>query len=402
MNEARRYHGFDALRGGMMMLGLIIHSAMFYIESPPPTMPISVDHNRSMAMDVLMHFVHAFRMPVFFLMAGFFASLLLDRRGLIGTWKNRAARVLAPLLAGLFTVVPVAVLLWMSFAVSVRYGSHDLIPNLDHVRVLVREAHTRSPELKTPGALHLWFLYFLCLFYLTLPLLQRLASVLAPTLRAAAAVAGGWRVFALLAALSLLTLWPFQGARVHEGFLSFLPRPAALIYYGQFFALGFLLNASGAIASLRLAHPAKYAVLGSALLLASLLVSPVDEAIIPADPGWHAAACAINATATWAFTFGFVSAALRWFDTPSPWALYVSQSSYWVFLVHVPLACFAAWWLAAFDLHAVFKFTLVLGFTATLSILSYHYLVQRSWVSVFLNGKRFDLDWPWRRARSSP
>lgn len=396
MSEQRRYHGFDALRGGMMMLGLVIHSAMFYIVSPPPTMPISVDHNQSPVMDVLMHFVHTFRMPVFFLMAGFFASLLLDGRGLIATWKNRAARVLAPLLAGMFTVVPLAVVLWMSFAVSVRYGSHDLIPNLDHVRVLAREAQTRQPELRTPGALHLWFLYFLCLYYLLLPLLQQLAARLAPALRNGGAALSSWSVFALLSLLTFVTLWPFQGARVHEGFLSFLPRPAALIYFGQFFVLGYLLNASRAIATLRLGHPAPYALLGSVLLLASLQVSPVDEAISPTDPAWHAAACAINATATWAWTFCFVAASLRWFDTPSPWVLYVSQSSYWVFLVHVPLACFAAWWLVAFDLHAVLKFVLVLAFTATLSILSYHNLIQRSWVSVFLNGKRFDLDWPWR------
>jgi hypothetical protein len=29
-------------------------------------------------------------------------------------------------------------------------------------------------------------------------------------------------------------------------------------------------------------------------------------------------------------------------------------------------------------------------------LVTYHYLVQDTWMGVFLNGKRFKLDWPWR------
>ena len=74
----------------------------------------------------------------------------------------------------------------------------------------------------------------------------------------------------------------------------------------------------------------------------------------------------------------------------------MAQSSYWVFLVHVPLACFAAWCLVGYDVPALLKSALVFVFTTVLSFLTYHYGVQCSWVSVFLNGKRFDMDWPWR------
>ncbi len=400
MSEERRYYGFDALRGSMMMLGLVIHAAMFYIVDPPPTMPIMVDRNQSPVMDLLMHFVHAFRMPAFFLMSGFFASLLVDKRGLPEMLKNRVARVLAPLVAGLFTVVPVSVLLWMSFAVSVRFGTHDLIPNLENARILVRESQERLPELKTPGALHLWFLYFLCLFYLFVPLLEKVARAIKPKERPWAASAKTWPMFALLAFCTFLTLWPFHGARVHEGFLSFIPRPHAFLYYFQFFFLGYLLNATRALEKLRLADAKVYGAMGTVLLAASLKVSEVDQSLIPQDAAWHAMACAVNAACTWSWICFFVAAALKWFDRPSPWSLYVSQSSYWVFLVHLPLSCFAAWLLALADIHALFKFAFVLGFTTFFSFLSYHYVVQRSWISVFLNGKRFDLDWPWRSPKA--
>jgi len=35
--DNRRYFGLDALRGGMMMLGIVLHAAMYYMASPPPT-----------------------------------------------------------------------------------------------------------------------------------------------------------------------------------------------------------------------------------------------------------------------------------------------------------------------------------------------------------------------------
>ena len=35
--DERRYFGLDALRGGMMMLGIVLHGAMLYLTALPPT-----------------------------------------------------------------------------------------------------------------------------------------------------------------------------------------------------------------------------------------------------------------------------------------------------------------------------------------------------------------------------
>jgi len=75
----------------------------------------------------------------------------------------------------------------------------------------------------------------------------------------------------------------------------------------------------------------------------------------------------------------------------------VSQSAYWVFLVHLPLVFLAGWWLVQFDLPATLKFVLVCGFTSVVAFLTFHYWVQKTWISDFLYGRRFDLDWPWRQ-----
>ena len=93
---------------------------------------------------------------------------------------------------------------------------------------------------------------------------------------------------------------------------------------------------------------------------------------------------------------GIGGGALRYFDRPSPWIDYTAQSSYWVFLVHMPLVCLAGWWLVPYDLPAAVKFLLVCAFTATIAFPTFHYWVQKTWISDFLHGRRFNLAWPWQ------
>ena len=71
--DERRYYGLDALRGGMMLLGIVLHGSMFYLTTPPPSIPIPTDRNNAQVFDLIFEFIHSFRMPTFFVVAGFFA-----------------------------------------------------------------------------------------------------------------------------------------------------------------------------------------------------------------------------------------------------------------------------------------------------------------------------------------
>ena len=77
-------------------------------------------------------------MPTFFVLSGFFTALLVEKRGTWGTLKNRAARILAPLAAGLVTVLPLTILLPLHFMLAARYGTRDLIPDRNDLDPRVR------------------------------------------------------------------------------------------------------------------------------------------------------------------------------------------------------------------------------------------------------------------------
>jgi len=393
----RRYFGLDALRGGMMMLGIVLHAAEMYLAAPPPQFAaFPADRNPSLVFDALFHFIHAFRMPTFFLLAGFFAALLVDKRGLWGTYRNRAARVLAPLAAALLTIFPLTAVFVLDFALAAKYGVHAWLPDPKLLERMDREiAATGHPVGQIP-ALHLWFLLYLLYFYLLLPVCRWLARLARRHEGKFGALLGSPLAVIGLGLVTALTLWPFRGGQVLEGFIFFRPHPPSLVYYGLFFVLGYLCRDFPALLATAARHVRGYALLAAALFPLSLYASHLDYAARGAHAGLHLAAVLAHGLCTWALVYAFIGCAQRFFDREAPWTLYASQSSYWVFLVHMPLVCFAAWWLVPYDLPAALKFPLVVAFTATLCFASYHYLVQRSWLSEFLNGRRFDLRWPWR------
>ena len=77
-----RYHGLDALRGIAMLLGIVLHAAIpYYPDLPPDIWP--TDRNSSEVIRLIMDFIHMWRMPVFFMLAGFFANLIISRK----SWK---------------------------------------------------------------------------------------------------------------------------------------------------------------------------------------------------------------------------------------------------------------------------------------------------------------------------
>ena len=168
--DNRRYYGLDALRGAMMLLGIVLHASEFYLAAPPPQLAgLPIDRNTSYLFDVVFHFIHSFRMPLFFLLAGFFAALLVEKRGLAGTYRDRAARVLSPLVAGAITVVPITLFGMLGLIIAIRFSVMQLLPERDQLDTLKRELEAAGAPVDKITILHLWFLLYLCYFYLLLP-----------------------------------------------------------------------------------------------------------------------------------------------------------------------------------------------------------------------------------------
>ena len=80
-----RYHALDALRAAMMFLGIYLHATVAY--SPVGGWPYK-PAQLTTTLDFSVGLIHVFRMPVFYVMAGFFTALLLQRYGLSATLES--------------------------------------------------------------------------------------------------------------------------------------------------------------------------------------------------------------------------------------------------------------------------------------------------------------------------
>lgn len=79
-----RLHALDGLRGTMMLLGLVFHGACSYVTTDITKVWPYHDAAQSPLADILMSYLHAFRMPIFFVLAGFFAAMMLAKRAAEG------------------------------------------------------------------------------------------------------------------------------------------------------------------------------------------------------------------------------------------------------------------------------------------------------------------------------
>lgn len=100
-----RRHDLDALRAIAMLLGIALHGALAYIALPTGGWSVQ-DPQQSEGFGVFMSVVHGFRMPLFFLISGFFTAMLWRKRGLESLLMNRFKRIFIPLVIGMFTIVP--------------------------------------------------------------------------------------------------------------------------------------------------------------------------------------------------------------------------------------------------------------------------------------------------------
>lgn len=97
-----RRHDLDALRAVAMLLGIALHASLSFI---PDVWKVQ-DSQQDDIFYLFVAAVHGFRMPLFFLLSGFFTAMLWQKRGLRSLIRHRVRRIFLPLILGLLTVIP--------------------------------------------------------------------------------------------------------------------------------------------------------------------------------------------------------------------------------------------------------------------------------------------------------
>ena len=148
-----RLHSLDFLRAFALLMGVLLHVLMLFLE------PFDGSEPR-LGASIIFIWIHTWRMPLFMLLAGFFTALSLSKRDTGNYALNRLIRLGVPLLL-LWSVIP-----------AIDEGTSELFKIPELISYIFYDI---------PFTLrldHLWFLYYLLLFYGVLLLIKTTAPLI--------------------------------------------------------------------------------------------------------------------------------------------------------------------------------------------------------------------------------
>jgi len=353
------------MRATMMLLGIYLHVVVGY--SGDGHWPY-IDPHPTSVLNFTLGIIHSFRMPAFFVMAGFFGALLWSRRGPAEFAANRAKRILLPFALFWSLLFPTMA----AIVITLQRGADAIIP-----------AFTSGAILKRLHPLHLWFLEYLLVLYV-------IGGCVAYACRWVPAavvekVHGLYRwALERPSAPAIFALFSWPVLTVMRGNLKdcdgFAIEWLILAAYVVPFGFGWLLYHQQDLLPRFERHIGVYLLLAVPCFLVYGKTSGASNALLKA---------AGNVLVCWFLTFACIGLFLRYCSSASARWRYLSDSSYWLYIMHMPIVVLLQVALLKVPLPALAKVPIVLAIAVAILVASYDLLVRQTWVGALLNGRRY-------------
>lgn len=383
MGSHSRVHYMDNLRAFAMLLGIFFHAALAYSPALHEVW-LTASPQNSVIVDFIAFFSHSFRMPLFFLIAGFFAALLIQRRGLGAMLKNRLLRITLPL----SILLP---LMLTAFAILIGWALENVeakSPMLSLIAILAQYPDAPPPPVTT---LHLWFLYQLTFFY-------AIAALVVKWIKCdwMAHIVKLPKLFLLLAPLLLVPALITQHAPIPAP-EQFSPQLWSFGFFGLFFIFGFGLFSHQMF--LDRLKPYTWAMLlisvGAYLVFFRLFprYSGMQEtmsamAISPSIDLTQAALATLQAYISVFMSLALLIIGRSALDRQSAGVRLIADSSYWIYIIHLPVLWIIQFYLLDQDLPLLLGFTISALGTLAIGLITYLLLVRWTPIGWVLNGKK--------------
>ena len=381
----QRIYYMDAVRALAMLLGVFFHAGL--AAAVQGLWFVGDMKASSMVLEGFVWFSHVFRMPLFFLVAGFFANLLIERRGVKGFLRNRAIRILLPF-----------VIFWPLITASMLFliiWALEYIQELPPILQLVSELIEQGADDPPPRTGHLWFLYNLMYFCLITAVLARFRWEWA--MRLADGFFSSTRH--LLWAPLLLVPALYSTSIPTPSPESFAPQLFSYGYYGLFFLMGWhFFHHQGYLdlVQRRLGLLAAVSAVGYAVYFLRLPIEPFSVEVLrtwsdgpPLQTGWGKFLDAgVEAYLSVYLTLIMLVLGRRLLDSRNRALRYISDASYWIYIIHLPLLFYIQVLLTSLDLNVWLKFAISSLGTVAIALIVYEAVIRYTPIGTMLNGKK--------------
>ena len=381
-----RYHGLDALRGMAMLLGIVLHAALPYMPNVEAFWP--ADESSSHVINTIFQFIHIWRMPLFFILAGFFANLIISKKSWRSWWGNRFLRIALPIIV--FFPVMSLTLPWIF-----KYGkTGDFIFFYSDVG----------------QPFHLWFLWQLMIFVISTAIFRLPYLLSVGVLKALNRIGLGFIGNVFGESKSVLSSILFR-SRFPIVFIILcsvinLPTQGELIVNpiasGLYFVIGYSLYGNASLFTFLKAHWRRYFLAGLVaftlymILESKNLVTDIYSTDMKADEYLKAISdpfaiiiISIKIICGVLFSYAFIGLAEKRFGAYNPRLRFISDGAYWMYLIHLPIVTFITFFMFNFHMPIEIKFLIAIVMTSIICLGTYKYFVRSTPIGILLNGRRY-------------
>lgn len=332
-SPSARSIGPDLVRAVAAILVVYLHAGVAYLTHPMPGLVWVTQDTPSTIVSQLFWSIELFIMPLFLLLAGFFAYRSWIASGDVGLIRSRARRLLVPMLAAAVVLLPINYFIWLvSWVIDGSVSADRLWP----------PKFPRDMRQHLFGFGHLWFLLYVFLYCIVLAGLGLLRR---------REVGSQW-LFAGLCALPLIGAGVLMVApEVVFGFQhAFAPVASKWLYSGTFFFGGVAMAALDPRMSFATSAAERLIGVGAvcglaAIMLGQWAIERADSTSLAMDIGLVARvslAC-LTVISAWTISLGLIGLG----NLASPILLqrpqirqvvsYLAAASFWIYLIHHPI-----------------------------------------------------------------
>lgn len=397
------FHYLDALRAFALLLGIFYHGIMSMVSYIPPMLWAVKEHHSNIGVDAFFFISHTFRMQAFFLVSGFFAHMVYHKKGFAGFIRHRFMRITLPLIIFWPFIYLMLNTMWIWGFQKMGYFSADPVLSALSLSQLVIGNFTTGGW-KSGGfpLTHLWFLYYLTLFFILVIIVRFILEKAVD--RDLKLRTGMDKIMeylmkhrmgsVIIAILTIPAMWFMKnGFGVDTPDYGIVPQIPSMVVYGIYFGIGWFLHRN-----LHLMEGFKkyrksnlllsFILLTTICVLFLLQISKPQSGLFRSTPFYPEIFSSFYGLASMITVFALIGLMMVLFEKMSRTIRYLSESSYWLYVIHLPVVVFFQVMVMPLQLHWVLKISIVLIPSFLLMFLSYHFLVRRTRIGLLLNGKR--------------
>jgi peptidoglycan/LPS O-acetylase OafA/YrhL len=439
-----RWPGLDWLRASAAVLVVLLHAGMAYLVARMPGLAWSThDPLGHPVVDALSWWINGFVMPLFFVQSGFLAHRVMCSRGPREFLIHRSQRLLVPLALGSLLILPLDLYAWL-----LGWAAEGKIP----LRKL------RSLKIDSPlgdhlwGVSHLWFLEYLWVFCVAAWFVvcvghwrNGTAAEQAVSPRVTDRRRTGRFAIARIVLTGLCSGALWWDPQILIGFRhSWWPLPANLMFYGPWFALGWLVHARSQenwragdvsppmrggqfslngmtsprntqLSTLNSQPTRRFDASGdsrpplagrwdadttpfgllcewriaAAIGLFAVLLPLIHRHVAEESTGGERIVLVgLFVLHAWLMVTGLFGVSLRWLNRRPPVAVrYLAEASFWIYLFHHPVVGLTQVTLSPLTMPLIAKFGLVTLSGLVLPLLTYQAFIRRTRVGALLTGQ---------------